>query len=51
MPFQSEKQKRYIYAKAAEGEAWAVKYLREMGLKPPGVREQAAARTRKKSRK
>jgi hypothetical protein len=49
MPFRSEAQRRYIYAQAAEGKAWAVKFLRDMGLKPPGVREAIAHRMKRRS--
>lgn len=47
MPFHSDKQRRYIYAQAAAGKKWAIAYLRDMGLKAPGVREMAAAKVRK----
>lgn len=35
MPFQSEAQRRLIYAKAAQGVPWAIKFLKDMGLTPP----------------
>ena len=38
MPFKSEKQRRYIFLAASNGEAWAIKYLKDMGLKPPKIR-------------
>lgn len=39
MPFQSPAQRRLIYAKAAQGEAWAIKFLRDMGLTPPPIKK------------
>jgi hypothetical protein len=38
MPFRSEAQRKLIYAKAAEGEAWAIKFIRDSGHTPPKVR-------------
>jgi len=35
MPYRSAKQRRYIYAAAARGEAWAVKFIRDSGETPP----------------
>ena len=29
MPFASDKQRRYIYAKAGEGEPWAKKFVKD----------------------
>lgn len=37
MPFQSEKQRRMIYAKAAEGAEWARRFIRDSGHTPPPV--------------
>lgn len=36
MPFKSEAQRRFIFAAAARGEEWARKFLRDMGIEPPG---------------
>lgn len=38
MPFQSEKQRRYIYSRAAAGEEWARKFIRDAGHTPPARR-------------
>lgn len=35
MPFKSERQRRYIYAQAAAGKAWAIKFIRDSGHTPP----------------
>lgn len=35
MPFKSEKQRRYIYAAASQGEAWARKFIKDEGHTPP----------------
>jgi hypothetical protein len=35
MPFKSERQRRYIYAQAAAGKAWAKKFIRDSGHTPP----------------
>lgn len=39
MPFESPKQRRYIYAAAARGEAWARKFIRDSGHEPPPVKK------------
>jgi hypothetical protein len=41
MPFASESQRKLIYAKAAEGVPWAIKFLEDMGLTPPTVKHSA----------
>jgi hypothetical protein len=37
VPYRSPKQRRLIYAKAAEGQQWARRFIREMGETPPPV--------------
>lgn len=41
MPYRSGRQKAYIYAQAAKGKAWAIKFIRDMGETPPKVRVRA----------
>lgn len=47
MPIKSDKQRRLIYARASEGEHWAIKYLKDSGLPLPDLRSQVNARVRK----
>jgi hypothetical protein len=35
MPFKSEAHRRKVYAEAAKGTAWAIKFLKHMGKTPP----------------
>lgn len=39
MPYKSDAQRRYIYAAAARGESWAIKFILEMGETPPKRRK------------
>ena len=50
MPFQSEKQREFIWARARAGEKWAQKFLRDMGLWPPKVKVKPRARHKQRSR-
>jgi len=40
MPFQSEAQRRMIYAKASQGVPWAIKFIRDSGHTPPPVKKE-----------
>lgn len=39
MPFVSDKQRRYVYAKAAQGEKWAKKFILDSGESLPKPRK------------
>lgn len=40
-----------IFAKAAEGVAWARKFIRDMGQTPPPIRRPSTTKRRKQRRK
>lgn len=38
MPAKSEKQRRFIYAKASQGKPWARDFIRHSGHTPPPIK-------------
>lgn len=39
MPFASERQRKFIYARAAAGEPWARRFIKHSGHTPPRKRK------------
>jgi len=50
VPYQSEKQRRFIFAKAAEGVGWARKFIRDAGQTPPPIRHPSKTRKQRRRR-
>ena len=46
--FYSDRQRRFIYAAASDGKAWARKFLKDHGHSVPKVRRKDAKKVRRK---
>jgi hypothetical protein len=44
VPYKSPRQRRYVYARAREGSAWAIKFIKDSGGEPPEVDMKKALR-------